>query len=294
MKIRTYAPTDAPKLVRLLNETQRREYEFIPYSEQSFLSEVKEGNATVLVAEEKGIEGFAMLYRGEHGEELRWLCVKRGKREKEVEDLLVTSIEREARGERLFVVVDSQNVSRIADFVRRGYEVYGGLYQMTVKLTQTFPILSIPEGIVLRSLAPNEENVLIKIVNTAFKGERLRSGVIEKWKSQDPLFNEEWVHVAEINGEMVSVVVAKRDREFNEFFHQKRGYIGPVATLPNYSMRGIAKALTCKAMNFLLSKGMDSVCIYTTENNMASQALFKSLGFEVRHNWKFLRKIRNK
>lgn len=290
MKIRTYASTDVPSLVRLLNETQGKEYEFVPYTEKNFLLEVGEGDATVLVAEEREVEGFAVLYRGEHGEELRWLCVRRGKRRRQVEDLLVSCIEKEARGERLFVVVDSQDAFRIADFVRRGYEVYGGLYQMTIKFTQPLPTPPVPEGVVLRSLAPNEENALIKTVNISFKGERLRSGVIEKWKNQDPLFNEEWIHVAETEGKIISVAVAKRDREFNEFFHQKQGYIGPVATLPNYAKRGIAKALTCKAMNFLLSKGMDSVCIYTTENNIASQRLFKSLGFEVTHNWKFLRK----
>jgi ribosomal protein S18 acetylase RimI-like enzyme len=285
-----YTAEDVPTLVRLLNETQKNEYEFIPYTEQGFLSEVKEGDATVLVAEEKKVEGFAMLHRGEHGEELRWVCVNAGTRQKQIEDALISYIEKDVRSERLFVVVDSQNASRIADFIHRGYEVYGGLYQMTTRLTKPFSIPSTPKGSILRSLAPNEEEALIKTVNTAFKIERLRPGVIEKWKLQDPLFSEEWIHVAEFMGEIVSVVVAKRDREFNEFFHKRRGYLGPVATLPHYARKGFAKALTCKAMNFLLSRGMDSVCIYTTENNIASQKLFEGLGFKVKHNWKFLRK----
>jgi hypothetical protein len=43
-------------------------------------------------------------------------------------------------------------------------------------------------------------------------------------------------------------------------------------------------------MNFLFEKGMDSVCLYTSELNIPSVALLGKLNFEVAHNWKFMRK----
>lgn len=69
---------------------------------------------------------------------------------------------------------------------------------------------------------------------------------------------------------------------------QRRGYLGPAATLPEFRGRGLASALTQKAMNFLFVKGMDSVALYTGERNKPSVHLLKKLGFRVGHHWKIL------
>jgi RimJ/RimL family protein N-acetyltransferase len=44
-------------------------------------------------------------------------------------------------------------------------------------------------------------------------------------------------------------------------------------------------------MNFLFENDMQSVALYTGEQNVASVALLKRLGFEFGHHWKFMRKI---
>ena len=44
-------------------------------------------------------------------------------------------------------------------------------------------------------------------------------------------------------------------------------------------------------MNFLYEKGMTSVVLYTSEQNVASVALLQRLGFRIGHNWKFMRKV---
>jgi RimJ/RimL family protein N-acetyltransferase len=43
-------------------------------------------------------------------------------------------------------------------------------------------------------------------------------------------------------------------------------------------------------MNFLYEKGMDSVALYTSEENIPSITLLQKLGFNVGHRWKFMRK----
>lgn len=148
----------------------------------------------------------------------------------------------------------------------------------------------IPESILLRSLKPEEENEFVQLVNTGFESERVRLGDIQKWKTENPPFDEEWIHVAESNGKLVSVVVAKPDVGYNRFFNAKRGYLGPAATLHEYRGRDLASALTVRAMNFLFEQGMDSVCLYTLETNMPAITLLRKIGFEIRHSWEFMHK----
>ena len=62
---------------------------------------------------------------------------------------------------------------------------------MTAKLGEVKPIPSTPEGIVLRSLRPNEWEALVQTVNAGFEWVRLKIGDTPKWKSVSPPFSED-------------------------------------------------------------------------------------------------------
>jgi len=290
MKIRKFVETDLPTVVNLLNKIGSIHglYEFIPYTQARFLSEMKEGNAIVLVAEDNEIEGFVALSR-RFREEIRQLCVRPVPSRKRIEDLLVAEIEKEVEGEEINLMISSRS-ARIGDFVRRGYEVEGGLYHMVARLNSLCPIPLVPEGYVLRNFASDEENALIKAVNAAFERERIQKGVIEQWIAEGKILDETWIHVADFKGKIVSAVVARSDVEYNRYFGARRGYFGPVATLPSHTRKGLATALARRAMNFLFNKGMDSVALYISETNIASVSMFRKLGFKTKHRWKFLHK----
>jgi ribosomal protein S18 acetylase RimI-like enzyme len=282
--------TDLSATAKLLNKTGpiHGRYEFVPYTQASFLSEIKENDAIVLVAENNEIEGFVALSR-HFDEEISQLCVRPGTGQKRIEDLLVAEIEREVKGEEVGLMVSSKS-ARIADFVRRGYEVEGGLYHMLTKLSSLCPVPLVPKDYVLRNLASNEENALVKAVNTAFNRERIQKGVIKKWIAEGVILDETWIHVADFKGKIVSVIVARRDAEYNRYSDARRGYFGPVATLPSHARKGLATALARRAMNFLFNEEIDSVAMYTSETNIASISMFKKLGFKVKYRWKFLHK----
>ena len=95
--------------------------------------------------------------------------------------------------------------------------------------------------------------------------------------------------MAELNNKIVSVVASRLDIEYNEFFGGKRGYIGPATTLSEHRSKHLASVLTCRTMNFLFEKGMNSVALYTSEQNIPSLTLLRKLGFKVGHHWKFMR-----
>ena len=290
MKIRKFTFDDLPKLVRLLNETHKDSYEFTPYTEEDLGSWIRDEHLEILIAEENGEFLGSTAYEDSHwGEEIVWLAVSKNANQKLVEDALVSEIEKYVKGEKVFTTVDADS-PKIDEWKRRGYTPEGGLYHMVVDINGLKPLPEVPKGVILRSLRVGEEKKLVEAVNKSFGWERLKIGVINRWKKENPPFNEDWVHVAEINSKIVSVVVSRPNKEYNEFYHAKRGYLGPAATLPEYRGKNLASALTCRAMNFLFEKGMDSAALYTTEQNVASVALLTKLGFRIGHYWKFLRK----
>lgn len=290
VKIKEFVRADLPLLVKLLNETYKDRYEFIPHSESTFVSEVHERGFKILVAQENGeVRGFAACSKGRWGEEIEWLCVKSVPNQSELEDMLVREIEKCLESGKVFTVLDVDS-PKIENWIRRGYAIEGGLYHMVAELDNQQPIPPVLKDIIIRGLKLGEERKMIETVNTGYGWERLSSDSFKKWRSYDPFFNEDWVHVAELDGKIISVVVSRRDIEYNKHFNAKRGYLGPAVTLSKYRCKGLVTALTRRAMNFLLEKGMKSSALYTSEKNTASVTLLERLNFEIKHHWKFLYK----
>ncbi|MEM3616685.1 MAG: GNAT family N-acetyltransferase [Candidatus Bathyarchaeia archaeon] len=281
---------DAANLVKLFNEEYANSYEFIPYTVEKFLKEIEERKLTVLILKgDSEILGCIALHTGHHGEHIEWLASSKGAYQKVVEEMLVNEVEKRITGSSFSVRVDADS-PKMQFWIERGYKAEDGLYHMVAKLDGVKPLPLVPEGTIIRSLKPNEEKALIETVNTGYGWERLREGFIAEWKVEHQPFDESWIHVAEIGGKIVSAVASRPDTEYNQFFKARRGYLGPAVTLPDYRGRNLASALTRRAMNFLYGKGMDSVALHTAERNTPSVTLLKNLGFEVRHNWKFMRK----
>jgi len=291
VQIRAFNEKDMTAVANLLNEQSRGSYEFVPFTEERIHSMIQEGRLKIAVAEENSeFVGSAAYHDGHWGEEIEWLTVSKAQNRKTVGDALVREIEKFVKNKKVFTSVDVGS-SLINEWMERGYEPEGGLYHMIANLEGVDPLPKIPVGIILRSLKPREDKDLVDAVNVGFGWERLKQDDIQKWKADSPDFSEEWVHVAEFRDKIVSIVVAKRDVNHDRFFGGKRGYLGPASTLPEYRGKNIASALTRRAMNFLYEKGMTSVVLYTSEQNVVSVALLQRLGFRIGHNWKFMRKV---
>ena len=290
LKITAFAREYASSLVRLLNDEYANSYEFIPYTVDKLLKEIEERNLTVLVARGNGeILGCIALHAGHHGEHIEWLASLKGVHQQVVEEMLVSEVEKRVAGSTLSVRVDAES-PKMRFWIERGYKAEDGFYHMVARLDGIKPLPQIPEGTIIRSLKPEEEKALVETVNNGYGWERLREGFIAQWKAEHPPFDESWIHVAEIDGKIVSAVASRPDTEYNKFYNAKRGYLGPAVTLPKYRGRNLASALTCRAMNFLYEEGMDSVALHTAEQNTPSVTLLKKLGFEVKHVWKFMHK----
>ena len=290
MRLQPYRRKVLPKVLSLLNEAEAGSHEFIPYGEESLQAELKGASSVLLATDDQDrITGLAYLGRQWYGETVT-LHVRPGMWRWEVGDLLLSSLEPRAQTEELSTSVDTFDPERLAFFLERGYRSDSSLYQMTADLDRRRRRRRLPAGCTIGSLKTDEEEALIQLANTAYAGERLRPGILAQWQAQDPNFSTDWVHVARCDGQLVASVVARSDREYNEYFRANRGYLGPAATLPSYRGKGLSQALTARAMNFLRERGMRTVCLYTWEGNQPAVRLTTNLGFRVAHEWKILSK----
>jgi len=282
-----------PIVVGLLNGEYRNSYEFIPFDEERILSQIRQRRLKVLVADENGdVLGLigTHTHAEEHSEEhVSWLAAREGPNRGAVENILVSEIEKDAEGGNVMTMID-EGSPRINDWANRGYSLHPGFQRMSATLDGLKPIPELAEGAKLRSLRLGEEEKLVTVMNAGFGWQRLEPGVLETWKSEDPPFSEEWVQVAEIDERIVSAVVARPDTDYMKYLHLIRGHLGPAATLPEFRNKHLGTALTARAMNFLFEKGMNSVRLGTSEQNVSSIALLRSLGFQVDIVTKILRK----
>jgi ribosomal protein S18 acetylase RimI-like enzyme len=290
LKISSLESKHLPFVAELMNEEHRGSSEFIPFDVMRILSDIQRRKIRVLVAEEdEQVVGVIGTHADDRGEDIHWLAACEGQEGRIIRDALVKEAERNAVGESIMTMIDESS-PEIKEWQRRGYVLEPGFQRMTAKLHGPTPVPDVDRGIRLRTLGPDEEAELVEAVNAGFGWERLELGDLEKWKTEDPPFNEEWVQVADADGRIVSVVVAKPDTNFNKYMHCRMGYLGPAATLPEFRNKHLASALTAQAMNLLFEKGMNTARLGTSETNVSSNALLRSLGFHVDSVRKILRK----
>jgi len=290
MRLQPYRKKLLPKVLSLLNEAEAGSHEFIPYGEESLQAELKGASSVLLATDDQDrITGFAYLSGQWYGETVT-LHVRPGPGQWEAGDLLLSALEPRNQTDELSTLVETFDHERLAFFLERGYRSDSSLYQMTTDLDHRRRRRRLPVGCTIGSLRTDEEEAFIQVANTAYTAERLRPGILAQWQAQDPDFSTDWVHVARCDGQLVATVVGRSDREYNEYFHANRGYLGPAATLPSYQGKGLSQALTARAMSFLRERGNRTVCLSTWGGNQPAVRLTTNLGFRVAHEWKILSK----
>ena len=289
VKIRTFKEPDLPSIFELLERPDSEQrLIYMHYADGNLLSWLQKRRIEVVVAEDSGeIIGSAAYNDGFWGEEIEWLIVCENENRKIVEDMLVREIEKHVKRCAVFTSVNPES-PRVKEWMLRGYFPNGGLNYMVTKLAGLKPLPEISNSVLLRSLRPEEEKNFVQLVNAGFGFERVKVGDIQKWKTESPPFDEQWIHVAEIDEKLVSVVVAKPDIGYNRFFNAKRGYLGPATTLREHRRSNLASALTVRAMNCLFKQERDSVCLFASQANIPSAALLQKIGFEIEHSWNFM------
>ena len=290
MRLQPYRDRDIPALVSLVNERDILCYEFIPYSEEKLRVELKEASYALLAVDEQDrVHGLAYLWPEWWGE-IVILYAPAGPGQSDAGKQLLSAVEQQSRTGGLIALIDPADQERLAAFSAIGYRSETTSYQMVTQLGQMRPLPQVPEGYIIRSLRSDEEQALIRLAEAAYGMQRLEPGILGKWKTEDPAFSLDCIKVAQYGEQLVALVVARSDREYNRHYHTKRGYLGPAGTLPLHRGKGLTKALTAEAMNSLRERGMDTVCLHTLQTNQPALTVARDLGFCPVHEWIIMRK----
>jgi len=215
MNLRQYRESDIPELTDLVNEAQQGSSEFIPRTEKD-VQERLAGASCVLLAtdDDDSIAGFAYLRQDWYAETVT-LSVRPGHSQDEIADLLLPIIEPQNKTGVVSTSIEPQNQSRLNLFAARGYARESSLYRLIAPLDRPLAVPQVAAGYVVRSLRADEEEAFIKLANAAYQGERLRPGILARWKEGDATFDTDLIQVAEYEGELVALVVAKSDLMYN-------------------------------------------------------------------------------
>jgi len=176
-----------------------------------------------------------------------------------------------------------------------GFEKIRTVFQMSRALTdiQQLPKLdkAVGEDIVIRSFLPGiDSDAWLSLNNKVFKEHpeqgnwqlaNLNIRINEEW------FDEQGFFLAEVNNKIIGSTWTKihgshthqHEGEIESHAHPAIGEIYITAVDQEYSGRGIGKALTITALNYLKYQGLSNAMLYVDFDNKAALNLYKSLGF---------------
>jgi len=262
---------DLSTLLTIANETYANSYEFTPFIEDEIFRE-RPGDIVLVAEKENEVIGFALLEfrtrRGEKEADISILAV-RGTAEND-EKLLVEACEEEADTEVITHYLPPDD-KRIPWLMERGYVVEPGYCHFVALLEHLPPQPTVDlKDFQVRRMTASEEAEVIKVVNIAYGHERLTKFHFERWRKQDPLFNNDWVLLATVDKKIVAVACSRQDLRYNQTYGKFRGYLGPGCTLPEFRSKGINKALNWHAMKFLRDRGMQEASLETAETTKQS------------------------
>jgi mycothiol synthase len=98
--------------------------------------------------------------------------------------------------------------------------------------------------------------------------------------TEDPEFRPDWSLIALREGQGVGYVICNAAIEPN-LWGERGGWIGPVATLPDWRGRGIAAALMVNAMRKMQDDERNYAILHVNLNNPKAQRVYERLGFKI-------------
>lgn len=184
----------------------------------------------------------------------------------------------------------SMNASRLARIARRLNDVMHGDFRLvspprTESLPQLtmrrptladLPQIQTPQGVVMRSMKPEDEAAWDRVVGAAF-GWAEPLGKFNEIMRSDPAFRPERVLMAFIGGVAVATAAAwHRPVEYGE----RTGYLHFVAVSPGKTCRGLGTMVSLAALHTMKAERRDSAVLLTDDFRLPAVFIYLRLGFE--------------
>jgi mycothiol synthase len=176
----------------------------------------------------------------------------------------------------------SEDTQRVALLERRGFTRLPGALHLRRTLDLSVPAPVLPPGFTIRpSRGAAEAKAWVRLHRQAHGTEYM---TIERRLSiigvddYDPALD--LVAVAP-DGRLAAYCVATISHSQNALTGRVDGYTDPVATHPDFQRRGLCRALLYATMRLLQERGVETVRLGTSRENLAMQGAAASAGFQV-------------
>ena len=178
-------------------------------------------------------------------------------------------------------IFDEEPLHKI--FLNEGWKKNGFLYIMVCKLPPPKLNLKLPEGYKLRQMRCDEDQKIVEVINKAYRHTRMKGSLIENMKKKYSDWSCDLCWLIEKDGEIASVVVSRPRQEFIDRYGIKRGYIGPVGTVPAHTKKGLATYLVYHVLKEYEKMGFEEVSLWVFSSTPNAIEIYKKTGFEIVH-----------
>jgi mycothiol synthase len=163
-----------------------------------------------------------------------------------------------------------------------GFTRVRDLWQMRRSLHETLPEMAVPDGVVLRSFRPGEDDEAWLDVNAHAFADHPEQGSMSaddlRRRMAEPWFDADGFIVAERAGAMVGFHWTKVHAGAD---HDPVGEVYVVGVDPGAQGLGLGRLLTLAGLWHLRERGLDQVMLYVESDNAAAIAVYERLGFRL-------------
>jgi mycothiol synthase len=181
--------------------------------------------------------------------------------------------------------VEDAEVGHRALLAGAGFEIVRHFFLMRRPDLADIPDVPLPDGFEIRPVSPDEHRAILDAENEAFR---------DHWNHREPgpddfrltfakpeLRTDLWV-VAWDGDEVAGVVQSWIWPEENAALGVQRGWLEHISVRRPWRRRGLARAITARALTTLRDAGMaDAMLGVDSESPTGALGLYESLGFEV-------------
>lgn len=185
-------------------------------------------------------------------------------------------------------------VGRVALLKKQGYSAVRFFYSMIRPLNESIEITAMPEGLEIRTVAPDQFRNIWEADQEAFKDHwEYVPGTDEDYNRwlEDPLNDPDLWRVAWDGNQVAGMVLNFLDQKENEEYNRQRGYTEGISVRRPWRRRGLARALLTRSLQMFNNMGMDHAALGVDAQNLCGALnLYQSVGFEVEKRHTMYRK----
>jgi mycothiol synthase len=190
--------------------------------------------------------------------------------------------------------IQSTQTSQIRMLEESGYTIHRRTIKLSRPTNLDLPIVSVPEGLVIRKPEPFEYRKVLMANDEAFHDLWGYSPKTEEqfkgWENSQ-FFQPEYWKVAWDQDQIAGMVLGYIDNEENAALNTRYGYTEEIAVLRPWRRKGIARWLLIESIRLFRDLGMEkTVLSVDSQNQTGAYSFYNQIGYQPTNEFLYYRK----